>query len=330
MPTRAKIGIVGAAGYTAGELMRLLVHHPSAEIVWAQSQSQAGKTIADIHQDLIGELNLHFVANPPELSVQASAAESVDVIFLCAGHGRSRGWMEQHQPPAEALVVDLSSDHRLDPSWVYGLPELNREAIRGHRRVANPGCFATAIQLGLLPLAAAGHPLEQVHIHAITGSTGAGQLPRTTTHFSWRDNNISIYKAFRHQHEAEIKRSLQQAAGHDQQQLHFLPVRGNFSRGIFANLYTSTDLGASALSDLYQAYYQDHPFVFAAPTQAHLKQVVNTNKALYQVERIDDRVLVTSMIDNLLKGASGQAVQNMNLALGLSETEGLRLKPSAF
>ena len=326
MSSKTKVGIVGAAGYTAGELLRLLVHHPEVEIVWAQSQSQAGKPISSVHQDLIGDLNLNFCTS----AGPTDSDESADVIFLCAGHGRSKGWMEEHQPSTDTLIIDLSSDHRLNEDWVYGLPELNRESIRGHRRVANPGCFATAIQLGLLPLAAAGHPLEQVHIHAITGSTGAGQQARPTTHFSWRDNNLSIYKAFRHQHEAEIKRSLHQAAGQDQQQLHFLPLRGNFSRGIFASLYTTTNLSAEELVSIYGDFYGEHPFVFPAPTQAHLKQVVNTNKAIYQIERIDDRVLITSMIDNLLKGASGQAVQNMNLALGFPETLGLQLKPSAF
>lgn len=315
------VGIIGGGGYTAGELIRLLIHHPAIVIKFVVSGSQAGKAVSEVHQDLVGETELIFTSEP----------QTADVLFLCMGHGKSKSWMEQHQPPAATLVVDLSTDYRLDEAWVYGLPELNRAQIEGHRRIANPGCFATAIQLGLLPWFAAGLGKDAWHINAITGSTGAGQHPSPTTHFSWRNNNISIYKAFRHQHLAEINRNLRQVSnGITPPALHFLPMRGNFTRGIYASLYTSTEQSADVLQALYADFYHQHPFVHINTSAPHLKQVVNTNKALVTIEKIDDQLLVISMIDNLLKGASGQAVQNMNIALGLAENLGLGLKSAAF
>ena len=290
-----KTGIIGAAGYTAGELIRILIRHPEVEIVFAQSNSQAGKKVYEVHEDLVGEMELEFVK--------------------------------------EVKIIDLSRDFRLKSSehnFIYGLPELNREEIKATSRLANPGCFATCIQLGLLPLAANGKLNGEVHIHAITGSTGAGQSPRATTHFSWRNNNLSIYKAFTHQHLGEIKRSLVQLQPGFDKNLNFLPLRGDFPRGIFASLYTQTDLSAEDVKALYQDYYQPHPFTIVTDKNPYLKQVVNTNKALVHVEKHEDKVLIISMIDNLLKGASGQAVQNMNLVFGLPETMGLQLKALAF
>lgn len=316
-----QVGIIGGAGYTAGELIRILRWHPAVELSFIHSSSQAGKLVSEIHHDLAGEFFMIF---------SAEVDLSVDVLFLCSGHGKSKLWLEEHAVPAETLVVDLSSDYRLDPSFVYGLPELNRKAIQSTSRVANPGCFATAIQLGLLPLAANQSLPEEVHIHAITGSTGAGQQPTGTTHFSWRNNNLSIYKPFRHQHLAEIGRSLTQLQAASEFDLAFLPIRGDFTRGIFASLYCKTDLTEQELQDLYEAYYASHAFTSFVTGNPHLKQVVNTNKCLVQVSKHGDRALIVSVIDNLLKGASGQAVQNMNLALGLEETTSLQLKAMAL
>lgn len=314
------VGIIGGGGYTAGELLRILVHHPGVELSFVQSQSQAGKPVHHVHTDLIGDLNLDFVA-------EHSAA---DVLFLCMGHGRSRGWMEEHRPSPNTVVVDLSTDYRMDDRWVYGLPELNLAALRGARRIANPGCFATAIQLGLLPLVAAGLAEGEVHINGITGSTGAGQKPQATTHFSWRNANVSVYKAFAHQHLAEIGRSAAQLGRKNAGGINFLPVRGPFARGIFVSQYVTADISSGDLRDIFSSFYQGAAFTHLTTTNPNLKQVVNTNKGLVFVEQNDGKALVISMIDNLLKGASGQAVQNMNLALGLDETTGLGLKASMF
>lgn len=316
-----KVGIIGGAGYTAGELIRILRWHPAVEISFIHSQSQAGKLVSSIHHDLAGELTTCFT---DEVDL------SVDVLFLCSGHGKSKGWLAQHNVAEETLVVDLSSDFRLDESFVYGLPELNYAAIQQSRRIANPGCFATAIQLGLLPLVDQQALPEEVHVHAITGSTGAGQQPRDTTHFSWRNNNLSIYKAFNHQHLAEIGRSLSQLQGTSEPDIAFLPLRGDFARGIFASLYLKTSLSEVELQNIFQAYYKEHVFTHVVQDNPHLKQVVNTNKCLVQVTKHGDRALIVSVIDNLLKGASGQAVQNMNLALGLPEMAGLQLKAMVF
>lgn len=314
------IGIIGGGGYTAGELIRLLINHPEVELKFVVSVSQAGKRVSSVHDDLVGETDLVFTSEP----------ENAEVIFLCMGHGKSSGWMEENQPAAETIIVDLSTDFRMNEGWAYGLPELNREIIRTAKRIANPGCFATAIQLAALPLAAAGLIKHSLHINAVTGSTGAGQNPGATTHFSWRNNNVSMYKEFRHQHETEIGRSIRQVNGGVDTKLHFLPVRGNFARGIYCSLYTETTAPETLLLDTYHRFYEVSPFTHVTDQRPHLKQVVNTNKALVNVRKIDDQVLVVSMIDNLLKGASGQAVQNMNLALGLEEGMGLRLKANAF
>lgn len=315
------VGIIGGGGYTAGELLRILIHHPEVEIAFVQSRSQAGKPVYAVHTDLVGDTDLVF---------SAEADPTVDVLFLCMGHGKSREWLTDNPVAEETLIVDLSTDYRLDEGWVYGLPELNRDRIRTSRRIANPGCFATALQLALLPLAAAGELDAEIHINAVTGSTGAGQAPSATTHFSWRSNNVSYYKAFRHQHLAEIQRSLRQAQPGFDGEVLFLPVRGNFTRGIFAGTYLRSDRAEADLVELYTDYYASHPFTYLATTNPHLKQVVNTNKGLVYLEKHDHRVLIVSMIDNLLKGASGQAVQNMNLALGWPETTGLQLKAAGF
>lgn len=319
-----KIGIIGGAGYTGGELLRLLIHHPAVEIAFVHSHSQAGKHISEVHQDLFGETDLKFSSE-----VQAD----IDVLFACAGHGKTRPFLAENAFPESLKIIDLSRDFRLasaEHDFVYGLPELQRDTIRQTKHLANPGCFATCIQLALLPLAKAGELNTEVHVHALTGSTGAGQKPVGTTHYSWRNNNISIYKAFSHQHLGEIKQSLQQLQPSFQQSLNFLPMRGDFSRGIYASVYLNSDLSAEAATALYQTYYETHPFTHVSPENPHLKQVVNTNKAIVHVQKLDGKLLIVSMIDNLLKGASGQAVQNFNLMSGLDETTGLHLKAMAF
>jgi len=317
-------GIIGGAGYTAGELIRILHHHPNVELAFVQSESQAGSPVSHIHTDLVGELSLTFTNRPDW---------DVDVLFLCMGHGRSKAFMEKHPIPPHLKIIDLSHDFRLKDDaheFVYGLPEWQGAQLSQKNHIANPGCFATAIQLALLPLANAGLLQSEVHIHAITGSTGAGQQPGETTHFSWRNNNVSVYKPFRHQHLGEIRQTLRQLQPAFEADLNFLPVRGNFSRGIFASLYTRSSLSQKALSTLFEAYYEDAPFVVITAQNPDLKQVVNTNKCLLFPQKIGDKILIISLIDNLLKGASGQAVQNMNLAFGLEETAGLRLKAMAF
>jgi N-acetyl-gamma-glutamyl-phosphate reductase len=316
-----QVGIIGGGGYTAGELIRILLHHPETEIVFVHSNSQQGKSISDVHRDLIGETWMTFTN---------TLSTEIDVLFLCQGHGQSVKFLEQNDIPEEVTIVDLSRDYRLGKEFIYGLPELNKPAIEQSKRIANPGCFATAIQLGLLPLAKTHELKDEVHIHALTGSTGAGQSPVPTTHFSWRANNVSVYKPFVHQHLDEIKRSLTQLQPGFDQALNFLPVRGNFSRGIFASLYMHTDLNVEEIQDLYHEFYANHPFVLLSQQNPSLKQVVNTNKCILHVEKHEDKVLIISMIDNLIKGASGQAVQNMNLTQGLEETAGLNLKGSAF
>jgi len=316
-----KAGIIGGGGYTAGELIRILQYHPDAEIVSIQSQSQAGKAVSSVHEDLLGECDLVFATE---------IDPDIDVLFLCMGHGQSKKFLEENEVPEEVTIVDLSHDYRLDGSWVYGLPELNRERIHNSTRIANPGCFATAIQLALLPLAAEGLLQDEVHVHALTGSTGAGQSPRPTTHFSWRNNNLSVYKAFAHQHLGEIGQSIRRLQPAYEQPINFLPLRGDFSRGIFATAYTRNEHSEGYLVDLYEHFYSEAPFTIVTSANPHLKQVVNTNKCLLHVEKHDNKTLIISTIDNLTKGASGQAVQNMNLAFGLEETAGLNLKGVAF
>ncbi len=319
-----KVGIIGGAGYTAGELIRILLHHPKVEINFIHSNSQEGKLISDIHQDLLGETYLSFSKN---------ISTDVDVIFLCMGHGKSKTFLEKNQLPKHIKIIDLSRDFRLKNEgndFIYGLPELNKSKIQQSNYIANCGCFATAIQLALLPLANTQQLKNDIHVHAITGSTGAGQNPSSTTHFSWRNNNVSIYKPFTHQHLGEIHQSIEQLQNGFEQEINFLPVRGNFSRGIFASIYTKTDLEENDLMELYKKYYKDEPFVFISPNNPSLKQVINTNKCILFIKKEGNKAFIISLIDNLIKGASGQAVQNMNLIFGFKETEGLGLKAMAF
>lgn len=320
-----RIGIIGGAGYTAGELCRLLLNHPEAEIVFINSESNAGNLITDVHEGLYGETDMRFTDELP--------FENVDVVYFCFGHGKSTQFLTDHYIPADVRIIDLAQDFRLAAEgndYVYGLPELNRTAILGAQHVANPGCFATCIQLGLLPLADAGLLQGDVSVNAITGSTGAGVKPSSTTHFSWRSGNMSIYKAFQHQHVPEIVQSLQQLQPSFEGAIDFIPYRGDFPRGIFATEVITCDAPEEEIADLYRDFYSDAPFTHYVDRAVDLKQVVNTNKCLIHAERHGNKLLVTSVIDNLLKGASGQAVQNMNLMFELEEDTGLRLKPLAF
>ena len=317
-----KIGIIGGAGYTAGELLRLLVNHPAAEVAFVHSESHAGEPVALTHEGLWGDTDLVFSADTP--------LEQADVLFLCGAHGKSAQFWEANKMPEGLKVIDLAQDYRdQSEGYVYGLPEWQKAKIQGATKIANPGCFATAIQLALLPLAAKGLLKEAVNVTAITGSTGAGVKPGATTHFSWRNNNLSAYKVFEHQHLLEICRNLESLQG-AKPTINFVPVRGDFARGIFATLHTPCELGQQEAEELYKNYYKDAPFTFLFPGQVDLKQVVNTNKCLISLEKHDGELVITSVIDNLLKGAAGQAVQNMNLMLGLEETTGLKLKASAF
>lgn len=320
-----KVGVIGGAGYTAGELLRILIHHPEVEIVFVNSSSNAGNVITKVHSGLIGETELVFTSELP--------FEKVDALFLCSAHGDSRKFMEENSVPAELKIIDLSTDYRAksdDHDFVYGLPELNKEEIKKASRIANPGCFATAIQLALLPLASEGLLTDEVHINAITGSTGAGVKPSSTSHFSWRNNNISIYKAFNHQHLQEIGQSIKQLQTDFSKSLNFIPVRGNFTRGIYVTSYTHCELSIEDATELYRNYYKNAAFTFITDQNPDLKQVVNTNKAIIYLEKHSDKLLIVSLIDNLLKGASGQAVQNMNLMFGLDEKAGLGLKSIGF
>lgn len=315
-----RVGIAGGAGYTGGELLRLLVWHPGVEIVFVHSKSQAGRPVAAVHQDLFGDCTLEFTDT---LSAQ------IDVLFLCLGHGDSKDFLEQHPQPDQVKIIDLSQDFRLERdthSFVYGLPELNLTALRKAQKIANPGCFATAIQLALLPLAQAQRLEGDIHIQATTGSTGAGQSPSPTTHFSWRSNNLSVYKAFTHQHLHEIEESLGGLQA-ELPPLHFIPQRGNFSRGILATVSLRSTHSLSQNQQLYRDYYAEHPFTWLVPHELALKQVVNTNKCFIQLIQSGEQLLIVSALDNLIKGASGQAVQNMNLACGYDQTLGLHLKP---
>ena len=319
-----KVGILGAAGYTGGELIRLLLNHPEAEIVFANSESNAGNPVTDVHEGLIGETDLTFTDQMP--------FEQVDVVFFCFGHGKSEAFLQEHTIPENVKIIDLAQDFRIkgDHDYVYGLPEINKADIQQAQHVANPGCFATAIQLALLPAAKLGLLTQDVSVNAITGSTGAGQKPGATTHFSWRNNNLSIYKPFTHQHLAEIKQSLRQVQGYLDADIDFIPYRGDFARGIFCTAVIRTKAPAEDIIEAYKEFYQDAAFTHYSDKSIDLKQVVNTNKAVVHCEKYGDKLLVTSAIDNLLKGAVGQAVQNMNLMFGISETAGLKLKASAF
>ena len=319
-----KIGILGAAGYTGGELIRLLLNHPEAEIVFANSESNAGNLVSDVHEGLIGDTDLRFT--------DAMPFDQVDVVFFCFGHGKSEAFLKEHTIPANVKIIDLAQDFRIkgNHDYVYGLPEINKAEIVKAQHVANPGCFATAIQVALLPAAKMGLLTEDVAVNAITGSTGAGQKPGATTHFSWRSDNLSIYKAFSHQHIAEIRQSLTQIQGSLDASIDFIPYRGNFARGIFCTAAVKTQASAEDVIAAYKDFYRDAAFTHYSDKAIDLKQVVNTNKALVHVDCFEGKILVTSAIDNLLKGAVGQAVQNMNLLFGLEETAGLKLKASAF
>ncbi|WP_158962027.1 N-acetyl-gamma-glutamyl-phosphate reductase [Myroides fluvii] len=321
---KIKVGIVGGAGYTGGELLRLLLNHPAVELVFIHSKSQANKPIYSIHTDLFGDTDLLFTA---ELQ------QEIDVVFLCLGHGDAQVFLQEHSFEHSVKIIDLSQDFRLKKDgnpFVYGLPELNRDQIKQANYIANPGCFATAIQLALLPLAAQQMLPESIHIQAITGSTGAGQGLASTSHFSWRANNLSVYKAFTHQHLGEIGESLSQLQPQTKSAIKFIPERGDFARGIFVSIMMESSLSLAELQEMYALYYNPHPFTHFSEDAIHLKQVINTNKCLISVDKHQNDVLITSTLDNLLKGASGQAVQNMNLLFGLEEKTGLNLKASAF
>lgn len=331
-----KVGILGAAGYTGGELIRLLLNHPEAEIVFANSESNAGNPVTDVHEGLISDTDLKFTDQLP--------FDSVDVVFFCFGHGKSEAFLKEHDIPEKVKIIDLAQDFRLHPQrvvstqhptaaahdFVYGLPEINESEIAKAQHVANPGCFATCIQLGLLPAARMQLLNHDVSVNAITGSTGAGVKPGATTHFSWRNNNLSIYKAFRHQHIHEIRESLHQVQGYLDASIDFIPYRGDFARGIFATEVVRTDKTLEEIEAGYKDFYKDAKFTHYVDKPIDLKQVVNTNKALIHCDKIDDKLLITSCIDNLLKGAVGQAVQNMNIMFGIDQTIGLNLKASAF
>ena len=318
-----RVGIIGGAGYTAGELIRILLNHPEAELSFVHSTSNAGNRLWEVHSGLFGETDMSFSAD--------FDLGAVDVVFLCSGHGKSTAFWSEIARPAALKVIDLAQDFRDEScGYVYGLPEINRARTEGAALVANPGCFATAIQLAVLPLAAAGLLCGDVEVTAITGSTGAGVKPGATTHFSWRNNNVSVYKAFEHQHLKEIGMNLHRLQPGFEAAVNFIPVRGDFARGILASVHTPCSLSQDEAQALYSDFYRDAAFTHVFPGNVDLKQVVNTNKCLLSVEKHGDMLLVNSVIDNLLKGASGQAVQNMNLMFGLPEDMGLRLKASAF
>lgn len=330
-----KVSIAGATGYTAGELIRILLNHPQVEIESLISTTSVGQSVCDVHRDLIGETDLKFTDKPV----------NPDVVFLCLGHGLSREFLDTHQLPEHCKVVDLGNDFRLDTEYkgktfIYGLTDTFKEDILKADYIANPGCFATAIQTAVTPLAKAGILDSEIHVTALTGSTGAGKKPGETTHFSYRDNNLSIYKLFTHQHLGEIKRTLSTLLQRESPQINFVPMRGDFARGIFASVYTKWNgyTGKDGqlketLEDavaLYNEYYKESPFVFVSEKGVSLKEVVNTNKILLHIELHQGYIHISSVIDNLVKGASGQAVENMNLIFGLEQTMGLKLKPSAF
>jgi len=321
---KINIGIIGGAGYTGGELLRILLNHPQVNINFVHSKSQAGKPVYSTHSDLVGDTDLLFTDIMPFDEVQA--------IFLCSGHNESKKFLAENTIPESLIIIDLSTDFRDQSNgFVYGLPELQRDLIKTATKIANPGCFATSIELALLPLANAGVLNDDIHVSAVTGSTGAGQSLSATTHFSWRNNNISIYKAFTHQHLKEINQSIKTLQPSFGKSVNFIPYRGNFSRGIMANVYTKFAGTIEEAKALYKNYYASHPFThLSEAAEIDLKQVVNTNKCIIHLEKHDDNLLITSIIDNLSKGASGQAVQNLNLVFGLEETTGLKLKSVGF
>lgn len=319
-----KVGILGAAGYTGGELIRLLLNHPSAEIVFANSESNAGNYVSDVHEGLLGETQLKFTSEMP--------FDKVDVVFFCFGHGKSEAFLKEHEIPSSVKIIDLAQDFRIagEHDYVYGLPETHRSAITEARHLANPGCFATGIQLAMLPALKNGLISGDIHVNGITGSTGAGQKPGATTHFSWRNDNISVYKTFTHQHLLEINQTVQELHPGYEGRVLFIPQRGCFPRGIFVTAYAKCDASLEDAQRVYADYYQDAAFTHFVTKSPDMKQVVNTNKAIVYVEKYEDQLLMISCIDNLLKGAVGQAVQNMNLMFGIDEKAGLNLKASAF
>jgi len=324
MSKKIKIGIIGGAGYTGGELLRILVNHPNADIVFVHSNSNAGNPIYKVHTDLIGSTDIVFSS---ELS------SAIDVLFLCVGHGDALKFLQANPIESHIKIIDLSQDFRIEKEgndFVYGLPELQRDKIKTAKNIANPGCFATAIQLGLLPLAANKILTSDVHVSGITGSTGAGQSLSQTSHFSWRNNNMSVYKALNHQHLKEIRQSLKNLQSSLDKDIHFIPYRGDFTRGIIATMYTPCTWTIEEAVAKYKTYYASHPFTHVIDENIDLKQVVNTNNCLLYLEKHGDQLMIVSIIDNLLKGASGHAVQNMNLMFGLEETVGLRLKAASF
>lgn len=320
-----KAGIIGGAGYTAGELIRLLINHPQVELVFVNSTSNADNKLTDVHGGLLGETEMIFTDQLPY--------KEIDVLFFCTAHGDTKKFLDTNDVPENLKIIDLSTDYRKESpehEFVYGLPELNKERIKKAKRIANPGCFATAIQLALLPLAKAQLLNTEVHVNAITGSTGAGVKPSATSHFSWRENNISVYKAFEHQHLGEIRQSLNQLQKSFSEDINFIPVRGNFTRGIFASIYLNFIGSAEDAVKLYKDFYKDSPFVIISDKNPDLKQVVNTNKCVLYLEKHGNKLLILSCIDNLVKGASGQAIHNLNLIFGLDEMEGLKLKATGF
>lgn len=327
MKNKIRAGIIGGAGYTGGELIRLLVNHQEVELIFVHSKSNAGKPLHTVHQDLAGEIDMHF---------SAETNDDVDVLFLCVGHGDSKKFLQENNVPEHVKIISLSQDFRLakdasfkNRTFVYGLPEINRDAIKTAQNIANPGCFATCIELGLLPLAKA-NILQDVYTTGITGSTGAGQTLSPTSHFSWRQNNIQAYKSLTHQHLSEIDESLNSLSGTSSTAIHFVPWRGDFARGIFVTSQLKSSKSREDLLKLYQDFYADHPFVKVSEQTIFLKQAVNTNNCFVHIEKEKDNIVLHSVIDNLLKGASGQALQNMNLMFGVEETAGLRLKANYF
>ncbi len=325
MATKVKVGIVGGAGYTGGETVRLLLNHPHVELIFVQSRSQDGKLLSDVHTDLKGDTQIKFTS---------TFADNIDVLFLCLSHGESKKFLTENSFPSNVKIIDLGNDFRLGDTaggrtFVYGLPEFQREKIKTAANIANPGCFATTIQLGLLPLAKAGL-LKEVHTTGITGSTGAGQKLQDTTHFTWRANNISAYKTLTHQHLGEIQQTLKSLQAGFDESINFVPWRGDFTRGIFVTSVLNCEMNIAETTELYKKYYEGHPFTNIADEMIDLKQVVNTNKCLIHLEKVGSKLAIHSITDNLLKGASGQAVQNMNLMCGFEESEGLRLKGSGF
>lgn len=325
---KINIGIIGAAGYTGGELLRIVINHPNINIAFAHSKSQVGKPVYTTHTDLLGDTDLNFSGEDIQTLLNK---EDLQAIFLCSGHGESKKFFEEFSVPDTIKIIDLSTDFRDESNeFIYGLPELQKEKIKTATKIANPGCFATSIQLAILPLANVGLIKDDIHVSAVTGSTGAGQSLSATTHFTWRNNNVSIYKAFTHQHLDEIKMSLGKLQAGFDQAVNFIPYRGDYTRGIMANVYTRFEGSIDDAKKLYKEFYASHPFTHVSEVPIDVKQVVNTNKCLIHLEVHDGQLLITSIIDNLTKGASGQAVQNLNLLFGLPEDTGLRLKAPAF